>query len=184
MTDSYLLRCASDKRATVRISNVRHQSTIVNKTLTSCYQLSCAASLYLDEVSTTTVPATCLFEDEMWGDEDIRKFYFCFDNVPILSECEEGYYFVKNATDSGCLPAKLMNPACVNLDVTVGPCTGNNLLQPQVSEVLTNFWLCREEGAAPVELTCPEDQVFIKQDGYLGCFDWQTYRSVRGCPAQ
>ncbi|XP_023174610.1 uncharacterized protein LOC111601968 [Drosophila hydei] len=143
--------------------------------------LSSAASLDSDEDSTTIVPDTCLNEDELWATDNLHAYYFCWDGVPILTECNEGYYFVRNATDSGCIPAKLMNPNCVNLDITVGPCTGINLLQPQTSQNLNNFWLCTEEGADPVELTCVDDLVFVKQDGYLGCFDWQTFRSVRGC---
>ncbi|EDV90630.1 GH14073 [Drosophila grimshawi] len=129
----------------------------------------------------TTVPAKCLYQSMTWAAEDLRKYYWCLNDKPRLSTCKEDYYYVNNATVSGCIPAAKMNPACVNLDIAVGPCEGINLKQPQASYILTNFWLCTEAGAEPVELTCVEDKAFIKQDGYLGCFDWATWRSLRSC---
>ncbi|XP_030573348.1 uncharacterized protein LOC115771674 [Drosophila novamexicana] len=150
--------------------------------------LSSATNLYTeaeestsDPTDTTTAPEVCLYERQPWATVNPSQYYICVDNKPKITNCNEGYYFVKNATLSGCIPAKKMDPNCVNLDVTVGPCTGINLKQPQASQVLTNFWLCTEENAAPVELTCLDDKAFVKQEGYLGCFDWALWRALRGC---
>ncbi|KRF99859.1 uncharacterized protein Dwil_GK13748 [Drosophila willistoni] len=118
----------------------------------------------------------------MWGDEDIRYFYFCEDNEVLEDECDKGYYYVNNATVSGCIPGADMNPNCVNLDATAPECEGENLKQPQVCETLTNFYLCPKEGASATELTCTEDKAFANQDGYLGCFTWAEWRKVRDCP--
>jgi len=55
-----------------------------------------AASLGPRDTSNATV--VCQSEDELWGGEDIRKFYFCLDGAVITDECDPGYYFVNNAT--------------------------------------------------------------------------------------
>jgi len=53
-----------------------------------------AASLGPRDTSNATV--VCQSEDELWGGEDIRKFYFCLDGAVITDECDPGYYFVNN----------------------------------------------------------------------------------------
>ncbi|XP_034486955.1 uncharacterized protein LOC117791342 [Drosophila innubila] len=129
----------------------------------------------------TTKPGECLYPTRAWGVPDLREFAFCKDGVAQVTQCNEDEYYVSNDLVSGCLPADKMDPQCVNLDITVGPCTGKNLLQPQPSETLTNFWFCEKEGAEPVECTCEQNKAFLKQGGYLGCFEWPEWRKLRGC---
>lgn len=121
----------------------------------------------------------CQSQDELWGGEDIRKFYFCLDGKVIADECDSGYYFVNNATISGCLPSDLMKPSCVNLDTKVPDCTGTSKLQPQAADDVASFYLCTSEGATL--LPCPDGKAFVSQDGYLGCFAWSEWRSLRNC---
>ncbi|KAL7728770.1 hypothetical protein ACLKA6_004134 [Drosophila palustris] len=268
MTSSYLTRCASDKRNTVRMSNARHHN-ILNCPLTmlssdvqishlisfskafliffGLLALGNAASFYdyVDEPTvapggttvapggttvapgvttaapggttvapggttvapgeTTAVPANptvpnpgttvapggttavptppgkCVYATQAWGVPNVRQLAFCLDGQERVTECNEDEYFVSNDKISGCVPADIISPNCVNLDVTVGPCTGSNLKQPQISESLTGFWFCEEEGAAPVELSCGTGKAFLKQDGYMGCFEWTQWRELRGC---
>ncbi|KAM8706237.1 hypothetical protein ACLKA7_010503 [Drosophila subpalustris] len=128
-----------------------------------------------------TPPGKCVYATQAWGVPDVRQLAFCLDGQERLTECNEDEYFVSNDEISGCVPADIISPNCVNLDVTVGPCTGINLKQLQISESLTGFWFCEEEGAAPVELFCENGKAFLKQDGYMGCFEWTQWRKLRGC---
>uniref|UniRef100_A0A6P4EQZ9 Uncharacterized protein LOC108043301 n=2 Tax=Drosophila rhopaloa TaxID=1041015 RepID=A0A6P4EQZ9_DRORH len=121
----------------------------------------------------------CQSEDELWGGEDIRKFYFCLDGKVITDECDSGSYFVNNATVCGCLTSDLMKPSCVNMDIKVPDCTGASKMQPQACDDVASFYLCTSEGAK--ELPCPDGKAFVDQDGYLGCFDWSEWRSLRNC---
>lgn len=138
--------------------------------------LAIAASLGTIASDATTV---CQSEDELWGGEDIRKFYFCLDGVVIEDECEEGHYFVNNATVSGCLPADLMNPSCVNKVTKEPACTDGTQFQPQPCSNLTNFYLCTSEGVQ--ELPCARGKAFVDAGGYLGCLSWTQWRSLRNC---
>ncbi|XP_034661288.1 uncharacterized protein LOC117896867 [Drosophila subobscura] len=124
-------------------------------------------------------PVVCKYEDELWGGEDIRKFYFCIDGQVIEDWCDKDCYFVNNATFSGCLQANLLNPQCVNLDAAEPDCKGLSAWQPQPSASPNNFYLCTSEGAK--ELSCEQDKAFVNQDGYLGCFTWTTWRMLRNC---
>ncbi|KAI8046739.1 uncharacterized protein LOC128256941 [Drosophila gunungcola] len=121
----------------------------------------------------------CQSEDEMWGGEDIRKFYFCLDGKVITDECDDGYYYVNNATISGCLPSEMMQASCVNLDIKVPDCSEASKMRPQACDDVASFYLCTSEGAK--KLPCPEGKAFIDQDGYLGCFKWSVWRSLRNC---
>nr|AAL48729.1 RE16426p [Drosophila melanogaster] len=103
----------------------------------------------------------CQSQDELWGGEDIRKFYFCLDGKVIADECDSGYYFVNNATISGCLPSDLMKPSCVNLDTKVPDCTGTSKLQPQAADDVASFYLCTSEGATL--LSCPDGKAFVSR---------------------
>lgn len=127
------------------------------------------------------VPEVCLYQSQTWGVPNVGKFNFCVDGKPKLTECNENSYYVRNETLNGCVPAAKMDPNCVNLDVNVGDCTGINLKQPQPSDTLTNFYLCTAENQDPVELTCLDDKAFLKEKGYLGCFDWTFWRELREC---
>ncbi|KAH8283930.1 hypothetical protein KR054_005430, partial [Drosophila jambulina] len=138
--------------------------------------LAIAASLGPLGSDVTTV---CQSEDELWGDEDIRNFYFCVDGEVIADHCEEGYYFVNNATVSGCLPEDLMNPSCVNSVAKVPACTDGTQFQPQPASNLTNFYVCTNEGVK--ELPCASGKAFVDAGGYLGCFPWTQWRSLRNC---
>ncbi|KAH8375941.1 hypothetical protein KR200_010312, partial [Drosophila serrata] len=135
-----------------------------------------AASLGTTGSDVTTV---CQSEDELWGSEDIRKFYFCLDGDVIADQCDEGYYFVNNATVSGCLREDLMNPSCVNSVAKVPTCTDGTQYQPQRAANLTNFYVCTSEGV--LELPCAENKAFVDVGGYLGCFPWSQWRSLRNC---
>ncbi|XP_022212613.2 uncharacterized protein LOC111067671 [Drosophila obscura] len=121
----------------------------------------------------------CQSQDELWGGEDIRKFYFCINDQVIEDECDTGYYFVNNATYSGCLPAKLLNPQCVNLDAVEPDCKGLSAEQPQPCDTLTNFYLCTADGVT--KMSCADNKAFVNQDGYLGCFPWAEWRLLRNC---
>ncbi|XP_017079644.1 uncharacterized protein LOC108113562 [Drosophila eugracilis] len=127
----------------------------------------------------SNVTEVCQSEDELWGGEDIRKFYFCLNDKVIADECDSGYYFVNNATICGCLPAAQMNPSCVNLDAAKPDCTGISKTQPQPSADVASFYLCANDTAT--ELACPDGKAFVNQDGYLGCFVWTQWRSLRNC---
>ncbi|XP_017052394.1 uncharacterized protein LOC108095730 [Drosophila ficusphila] len=133
-----------------------------------------ASSGYASNVTTV-----CQSQDELWGSEDLRKFYFCLDNEVIADECDPGTYFVNNATICGCLPSSMMKPSCVNLDATVPDCTGNSKLQPHAASDVASFYLCTNDG--PLQLSCPDGKAFVDQDGYLGCFEWTQWRQLRDC---
>ncbi|EDW27990.1 GL27267 [Drosophila persimilis] len=130
-------------------------------------------------VGTTGDQEACLYEDEIWGGEDIRKFYFCISGEVYEDTCDTDYYFVRNATYSGCLPAALMNPQCVNLDAVEPDCEGISAEQPQPTDLLNQYYLCTDDGVK--QLSCGEDKAFINQDGYLGCFPWTQWRTLRNC---
>ncbi|KAH8381822.1 hypothetical protein KR009_000447 [Drosophila setifemur] len=139
------------------------------------------ALIYAASLGDAADPATevCQSEDELWGGEDIHRFYFCLDGQVMSDECDPGTYFVDNSTVSGCVPSDMMNPTCVNLDVKVPDCTGANKMQPQAADEVTNFYLCTSEG--PKELSCEDGHAFVDSDGYLGCFNWTQWRNLRNC---
>ena len=127
----------------------------------------------------------CRYKDGMWGSEDGTKFYFCLPgtDTAIEQSCRKNTFFVNNAKVTGCIPLKMVDPNCVyQSDVEPQPCKGVNLIQPQPSSVPTNYYVCVAEGATPVKLTCPAGKAFVKQDGYLGCFEWKQWRKIRNCP--
>ncbi|XP_036325343.1 uncharacterized protein LOC118738513 [Rhagoletis pomonella] len=144
--------------------------------------LTTAAIVPLDD-SDADESVACKYTDEVWGAEDGTKFYFCLpdNNTAILQSCPDNTFFVRNATVTGCIPNSLMDPNCVT-DVEVGACSGEDLKQPQPCSSNPNkFYLCTSEGAEPVLLNCPDGKAFVKQDGYLGCFDWSRWRELRQC---
>ncbi|XP_037954543.1 uncharacterized protein LOC119685514 [Teleopsis dalmanni] len=143
--------------------------------------LCAAAVIYVDAQAQVE---GCLYENELWGSEDGTKFYFCLPgtNTAIEQSCAPNTFFVKNDTVSGCIPATSMDPNCVNLE-PVGSCVGDNLNQPQPSSDPTKYYLCTSENATPLQLQCPDNKAFVKQDGYLGCFEWSTWRDIRDCPS-
>ncbi|XP_011195451.2 uncharacterized protein LOC105220700 [Zeugodacus cucurbitae] len=144
--------------------------------------LTCLFGLTIAAITTTGDEVACKYQDELWGAEDGTTFYFCEKdtNSAVLQTCPEETFFVRNATLTGCIPNALMDPNCVST-IEVGPCSGINLKQPQSSSEPTKFYLCTSEGATPLLLDCPEGKAFVKQDGYLGCFDWTEWRAIRNC---
>ncbi|XP_030371645.1 uncharacterized protein LOC115625631 [Scaptodrosophila lebanonensis] len=132
-------------------------------------------------ITTEAGVAGCLSENEAWADPDINQFNFCYNGEKQSLSCDKNTYFVNNGTVAGCIPADEMSPNCVNEDITVGPCEGANLYQPQPSKTIGNFWLCVEEGADPIELSCESGKAFVEKDGYMGCFEWDEWRTIRDC---
>ncbi|KAM7360142.1 uncharacterized protein ACRADG_003600 [Cochliomyia hominivorax] len=140
----------------------------------------CSAAV-IKTVDNSNIVEGCVSETEIWGSEDGTKFYFCIgDNQALEQTCEPGTFFVKNATVSGCVPVGEVADNCI-YHVKVEPCEGENVVMPQVHPEPTKYYLCLNEGAEPLALTCPQNKAFLKQDGYLGCFEWKKWRSVRGC---
>ncbi|XP_053952128.1 uncharacterized protein LOC128859283 [Anastrepha ludens] len=149
--------------------------------LACLFCLTTAAIIPLNdaEVEATT---DCLYEDELWGTEDGTKFYYCLpdNSSAIIQSCPANTFFVRNETVTGCIPLSLMSSNCV-YNATVGSCTGENLKQPQPNLAPNKFYLCTSEGATPLALSCADGKAFVKQDGYLGCFDWSVWRQLRQC---
>ncbi|CAD6994207.1 uncharacterized protein LOC101460500 [Ceratitis capitata] len=143
--------------------------------------LACLVGLTVAQ-TTLSDESVCKYEDELWGADDGLKFYFCDSETktPVLQDCPDSTFFVRNETLTGCIPFSLMDPNCV-YTVAVGSCTGNNLKQPQPSSDPSKFYLCTAEGATPLLLPCTSGKAFVKQNGYLGCFDWADWRKLRNC---
>ncbi|XP_014098371.3 uncharacterized protein [Bactrocera oleae] len=133
-------------------------------------------------VITAVDEGDCLYQDELWGTVDGTKFYFCDKdtNTSIIQDCPDETFFVRNETLTGCIPVALMDPNCI-YNIEVGNCTGINVQQPQASSDPTKFYLCTSEGATPLLLPCADGKAFVKQNGYLGCFDWTEWRALRNC---
>ncbi|EDW45148.1 GM10166 [Drosophila sechellia] len=112
--------------------------------------------------SVGTASEVCQSEDELWGGEDIRKFYFCLDGKVITDECDSGYYFVNNATFTGCLPADLMKPSCVNLNTKVLDCTRDPArCTPGSPDDVASFYLCTAEGATMLPVSDGKGRLHI-----------------------
>lgn len=123
----------------------------------------------------------CKSESELWGSADGTKFYFCIgDDMAIEQSCDPGTFFVKNATVSGCVPLDEVDDNCV-YHVEAPVCEGEALKRPRPHEDPTLFYLCTAEGAEPAVLSCFDEQAFVDQNGYLGCFDWSIWRKIREC---
>ncbi|XP_067630595.1 uncharacterized protein [Eurosta solidaginis] len=150
--------------------------------LLSCLVVIATAAIIPLNGSSAANTTICKYQDQLWGSEDGTRFYFCLtiNNTAIEQKCPEETFFVRNATLTGCVPNDMMNPNCVN-NVVVGDCTGLNLQQPQPSTDPDKFYLCPSEGATPLLLSCAAGKGFIKQDGYLGCFNWTQWRVLRQC---
>ncbi|KAH8326062.1 hypothetical protein KR067_000507, partial [Drosophila pandora] len=121
----------------------------------------------------------CQSENELWGGEDIRKYYFCLNGAVISNTCQGGTYFVNNGTVSGCIDAASITPSCVNLDVSEPDCTGSNAYYPQPCDDPAQYYLCTNDG--PKQMTCLNDDAFVSHEGYLGCTTWSQWRKLRNC---
>lgn len=123
----------------------------------------------------------CKSETELWGSADGTKFYFCIgDNMAIEQSCDPDTFFVKNATVSGCVPLDEVADNCI-YHIEPQPCEGINIMQPQPHPDPSKYYMCPSAGAVLVVLPCPNDKAFVKQNGYLGCFEWTMWRTIRGC---
>lgn len=139
----------------------------------------CSAAVI--QTSDSGVIEGCESETQLWGSPDGTKFRFCIgDDIALELPCDPNTFFVKNATVCGCIPLDQVADDCV-YHVSAPTCEGQNLKQPQPHQDPTKYWLCPSSGAKPVELSCPANKAFVNQNGYLGCFEWTQWRSIRGC---